>query len=94
MPPLCFAGAAATLFQHAERPVCRYCGRTYSSPSNLKQHVLNVHVEPPAENWKTCDVCGKRCKTKHYLTNHQLQAHGIRQRQHNDFLQMLQMQYP
>ncbi|XP_023313870.1 protein tramtrack, alpha isoform isoform X3 [Trichogramma pretiosum] len=63
------------------RPVCRYCGRSYSSPSNLRQHVKNVHSNwPPPDTWPQCNVCGKRCKTKHYLINHQLQAHGIHQR--------------
>ncbi|XP_034943406.1 protein abrupt isoform X4 [Chelonus insularis] len=63
------------------KPVCRYCGRCYSSPSNLRQHVKNVHSDwPPPETWPQCNVCGKRCKTKHYLINHQLQAHGIHQR--------------
>ncbi|XP_074109584.1 uncharacterized protein LOC141534248 isoform X4 [Cotesia typhae] len=63
------------------KPLCRYCGRSYSSPSNLRQHVKNVHSNwPPPETWPQCSVCGKRCKTKHYLINHQLQAHGIHQR--------------
>lgn len=63
------------------RPLCRYCGRSYSSPSNLRQHVKNVHSNwPPQNTWPQCNVCGKRCKTKHYLINHQLQAHGIHQR--------------
>lgn len=80
MPPLCFTGAALQ-----EKPLCRYCGRTYSSTSNLKQHVLNVHVQTSAECWETCDLCGKRCKTKQYMANHRLQVHGIRQRQQNGY---------
>ncbi|XP_014203278.1 broad-complex core protein isoforms 1/2/3/4/5 isoform X3 [Copidosoma floridanum] len=69
--------------RHEElRPLCRYCGRSYSSPSNLRQHIKNVHNSncSPPETWPQCTVCGKRCKTKHYLINHQLQAHGIHQR--------------
>ncbi|XP_031787231.1 protein abrupt isoform X4 [Nasonia vitripennis] len=71
-----------TALRHEDlRPVCRYCGRSYSSPSNLRQHVKNVHSNwPPPDTWPQCNVCGKRCKTKHYLINHQLQAHGIHQR--------------
>lgn len=65
----------------AERPVCPYCERAYSSPSNLRQHIRNVHMECSRDQWLHCNVCGKPCKTKHYLINHQLQAHGIRQRQ-------------
>ncbi|KAL6263380.1 hypothetical protein P5V15_006171 [Pogonomyrmex californicus] len=71
-----------TVLRHDDnRPLCRYCGRSYSSPSNLRQHVKNVHSNwPPPGTWPQCNVCGKRCKTKHYLINHQLQAHGIHQR--------------
>ncbi|XP_018306969.1 broad-complex core protein isoforms 1/2/3/4/5 isoform X4 [Mycetomoellerius zeteki] len=71
-----------TVLRHDDtRPLCRYCGRSYSSPSNLRQHVKNVHSNwPPPDTWPQCNVCGKRCKTKHYLINHQLQAHGIHQR--------------
>ncbi|XP_020279416.1 protein abrupt-like isoform X4 [Pseudomyrmex gracilis] len=77
-----FARHLYTALRHDDaRPVCRYCGRSYSSPSNLRQHVKNVHSNwPPPETWPQCNVCGKRCKTKHYLINHQLQAHGIHQR--------------
>ncbi|XP_020710286.1 protein abrupt isoform X4 [Athalia rosae] len=76
-----FARLYNALHQDDTRPLCRYCGRSYSSPSNLRQHVKNVHSNwPPPDTWPQCNVCGKRCKTKHYLINHQLQAHGIHQR--------------
>ena len=60
------------------KPVCSFCGRIYSSSSNLKKHLHNVHIKTPLESWMKCDYCGKLCKTKHYLMNHQLQKHGIR----------------
>ena len=76
-----FARLYTALRHEDPRPLCRYCGRSYSSPSNLRQHVKNVHSNwPPPDTWPQCHVCGKRCKTKHYLINHQLQAHGIHQR--------------
>ncbi|XP_051158388.1 protein abrupt isoform X4 [Leptopilina boulardi] len=76
-----FARLYTALRHEDARPLCRYCGRSYSSPSNLRQHVKNVHSNwPPPDTWPQCHVCGKRCKTKHYLINHQLQAHGIHQR--------------
>ncbi|KAK2585604.1 hypothetical protein KPH14_010233 [Odynerus spinipes] len=79
-----FSRLYAVLRHDDSRPVCRYCGRSYSSPSNLRQHVKNVHSNwPPPDTWPQCNVCGKRCKTKHYLINHQLQAHGIHQRPSN-----------
>ncbi|XP_061707766.1 protein abrupt isoform X6 [Cydia pomonella] len=65
------------------RPQCPLCGRVYSSTSNLRQHMLNVHSQTDRDQWFPCQHCGKKCKTKHYLINHQLQAHGIRQRQNS-----------
>lgn len=76
-----FARLYTALRHDDARPLCCYCGRSYSSPSNLRQHVKNVHSNwPSPDTWPQCNVCGKRCKTKHYLINHQLQAHGIHQR--------------
>ncbi|XP_026292956.1 protein abrupt isoform X6 [Frankliniella occidentalis] len=75
------SGLHASQENNFERPVCPYCERAYSSPSNLRQHIRNVHMECSRDQWLHCNVCGKPCKTKHYLINHQLQAHGIRQRQ-------------
>lgn len=61
-------------------PQCPHCGKTYSNASNLRQHVRNVHVLIDKSMWHSCQTCGKKLKTKHYLINHQLQAHGIHQR--------------
>lgn len=61
-------------------PQCQHCGKIYSNASNLRQHVRNVHVPVDKSMWHTCHTCGKKLKTKHYLINHQLQAHGIHQR--------------
>lgn len=82
MPLPVVAGAAVVGSSPSSvRPPCPFCGRVYSSPSNLRQHIINVHVQTSEDQWHRCDVCGKKCKTKHYLINHKLQAHGIRQRQ-------------
>ncbi len=61
-------------------PKCSHCGKIYSNYSNLRQHVRNVHVSVDKSLWHTCPTCSKKLKTKHYLINHQLQAHGIHQR--------------
>lgn len=61
-------------------PQCPHCGKIYSNVSNLRQHVRNVHMAVDKSLWHTCPTCGKKLKTKHYLINHQLQAHGIHQR--------------
>lgn len=59
---------------------CMHCGKYYSNTSNLRQHVRNVHTLVDQSKWHECNKCGKKLKTKHYLINHQLQAHGIHQR--------------
>lgn len=61
-------------------PQCLHCGKLYSNASNLRQHVRNVHAQVDRSMWHECNTCGKKLKTKHYLINHQLQAHGIHQR--------------
>lgn len=60
------------------KPFCKECGRGYSTISNLKQHVANIHS--PTPQWVPCSICGKHFKTRQYLFNHLLQTHGIRQR--------------
>lgn len=59
---------------------CMHCGKYYSNTSNLRQHIRNVHTLVEQSKWHECKKCGKKLKTKHYLINHQLQAHGIHQR--------------
>ncbi|GAB0096343.1 Protein abrupt [Sergentomyia squamirostris] len=61
-------------------PMCPQCGKIYSSASNLRQHLRNVHASIDKSLWHPCPDCGKKLKTKHYLINHQLQAHGVHQR--------------
>ena len=61
-----------------QKPVCPECGRVYSTSSNLKQHIANVHAKN--DYWEPCHVCGKMFKTRQYLHTHLLQTHGIRQR--------------
>lgn len=60
------------------KPVCLECGRICSNHGNLKQHVKNMHGPP--DQWETCHVCQKQCKSRQYLLQHLLQTHGIRQR--------------
>ena len=36
--------------------VCNYCWKTFSNSFNLKQHIVNVHVESQGVN---CNVCQK-----------------------------------
>lgn len=61
-----------------QRPMCPECGRVYSTSSNLKQHIANVHAKN--DYWEPCHICGKMFKTRQYLHTHLLQTHGIRQR--------------
>ena len=46
--------------------VCSICGNTYSSDSNLKYHILNVHQASKF----TCDECKKTFSSKTYLKSH------------------------
>jgi uncharacterized C2H2 Zn-finger protein len=71
---------ASTSLLATNGPKCPHCGKVYSNASNLRQHVRNVHVSVDKSMWHMCPTCGKKLKTKHYLINHQLQAHGIHQR--------------
>lgn len=69
--------------QHQTRPTCPHCGREYSNVWNLKQHIVNVHVHTAAEEWESCTLCGKKFKTRQYLTMHQYRVHGIKHRDQN-----------
>lgn len=69
-------------FPGGEKPFCEECGRIYSSMSNLRQHIANVHAPG---TWVQCNICGKYFKTRQYLYNHLLQTHGIRQRTIKNF---------
>lgn len=61
------------------KPACPECRKVYSSNSNLKQHIMNMHA--PVRKVHVCSVCRKRFKTKQYLQVHLLSMHGIRKRQ-------------
>lgn len=63
-----------------EANLCVICNRNYSNPSNLRAHLLNIHNDKSKNLWFECNVCKKKLKTKHYLINHLLHKHGIRQR--------------
>ena len=52
---------------HQEGICCPQCGKTYSSDSNLKYHILNVHQ---ATRKFTCEDCGKVFGCKTYLKSH------------------------
>jgi Zinc finger, C2H2 type len=53
--------------------VCNYCWKTFSNSFNLKQHIVNVHVQSQGV---TCSVCKKVVKNKWYLRKHLVTAHG------------------
>jgi hypothetical protein len=53
--------------------VCNYCWKTFSNSFNLKQHIVNVHVESQGV---ACSVCKKVVKNKWYLRKHLVTAHG------------------
>ena len=53
--------------------VCNYCWKTFSNSFNLKQHIVNVHVQSQGV---TCSLCEKVVKNKWYLRKHLVTAHG------------------
>jgi hypothetical protein len=69
--------------RHQSRPKCPHCCREYSNVWNLKQHIVNVHVHTATEEWESCVMCGKKFKTRQYLTMHQYRVHGIKHREQN-----------
>lgn len=65
-------------FQENSASQCIVCKKRYSSTSNLKSHMRNMHsVEPEV---LPCNICGKIFKSKKYLNMHKYRMHGIRQR--------------
>lgn len=53
--------------------VCNYCWKTFSNSFNLKQHIVNVHVQSQGV---ACSLCEKVVKNKWYLRKHLVTAHG------------------
>merc|ERR1712012_487911 len=53
--------------------VCNYCWKTFSNSFNLKQHIVNVHIQSQGV---TCTLCEKVVKNKWYLRKHLVTAHG------------------
>ena len=53
--------------------LCNYCWKTFSNSFNLKQHIVNVHIQSQGV---TCNLCNKVVKNKWYLRKHLVTAHG------------------
>jgi hypothetical protein len=53
--------------------LCNYCWKTFSNSFNLKQHIVNVHIQSQGV---TCTLCSKVVKNKWYLRKHLVTAHG------------------
>ncbi|XP_040580531.1 uncharacterized protein [Lepeophtheirus salmonis] len=53
--------------------ICNYCWKTFSNSFNLKQHIVNVHVQSQGVS---CSLCEKVVKNKWYLRKHLVTAHG------------------
>lgn len=53
--------------------LCNYCWKTFSNSFNLKQHIVNVHIQSQGV---TCNLCSKVVKNKWYLRKHLVTAHG------------------
>jgi len=53
--------------------LCNYCWKTFSNSFNLKQHIVNVHIQSQGVS---CSLCDKVVKNKWYLRKHLVTAHG------------------
>ena len=53
--------------------LCNYCWKTFSNSFNLKQHIVNVHIQSKGVS---CSLCDKVVKNKWYLRKHLVTAHG------------------
>ena len=74
------SGALGTIGSHPRNRwrcmqprVCNYCWKTFSNSFNLKQHIVNVHVQSQGV---ACSLCEKVVKNKWYLRKHLVTAHG------------------
>ena len=77
-------GHAGGLRQHNQRNhderfknnACRYCGKIYSDPKNLKNHEAFVHLQ---KDIYVCPLCNKSCSSAATLLQHKKVVHeGIR----------------
>jgi KRAB domain-containing zinc finger protein len=49
--------------EHSEALICQQCGKGYSSDTNLRAHMINIHNDEKL----TCELCGKVFTSKAYL---------------------------
>lgn len=61
-----------------EKPhVCKYCGKRFFHPNNLKSHAKHVHEEKgqPRERKFVCEYCGKAFSGSGNLYDHKNRVH-------------------
>ncbi len=57
--------------EHGDKVKCKLCDKSYTSDSNLREHMKNVHEHlDPATLKHPCETCGKTFKSRHYLNSH------------------------
>ena len=56
------------------RVLCKKCGKSYSTMTNARRHILDVHV--PTKK-ATCQLCYKSFSKKRYRNDHYKSFHGI-----------------
>jgi rRNA maturation protein Nop10 len=57
-----------------EHNLCSDCGKSFKTPTDLKKHVMVVHIKSPSE---ICPVCGDSFVHKYKLKNHMVSKHGF-----------------
>ena len=54
-------------------PVCDLCGKSYKTPTDLRNHTRNIHDTPDNK----CKVCNKLCTNKTNLRAHEKKHTGV-----------------
>jgi len=67
---------AAEMGVTPKKHVCHECGKDFSRPHNLKDHILSVHTDTSQDPRFKCPVCHKYLKQNNSYQKHLMNVHG------------------